>query len=277
MTVSKLLLPPRGLASCLSAGIYRDTRGTDLDTEDRLNFFPASPLVTLTIVMSGQLHARANVCGPEELKTVPPLPALSVMPPQTTPLSSWSPGPVAALTLGFFPDAWSALGGSLAAPSIPQVLQHELDVLETSRTVGDLWEHLCALLLPLWRDARHRTATPHWPGSDSIADWGRQVITAAALSGPGRSLRAAERRLRRWTGHSRQTVSFFAKIENLHALSVALPDAPMAEIAAEANYSDQSHMGREVRRATGFSPARLNALIATRESFWCYRLLGERF
>ena len=48
-------------------------------------------------------------------------------------------------------------------------------------------------------------------------------------------------------------------------------------LAGDAGYSDQSHMGRAVRRATGFSPARLNRMIESEESFWCYRLLGQRF
>jgi AraC-like DNA-binding protein len=53
--------------------------------------------------------------------------------------------------------------------------------------------------------------------------------------------------------------------------------ASAAGLTTEAAFSDQSHMGRAVRRATGFSPAHLNRVIATEEAFWCYRLLGERF
>ena len=103
------------------------------------------------------------------------------------------------------------------------------------------------------------------------------IATAASLSGPGRSLRAAERRLRRWTGQSRQTVNLFSRIEEVHALAARDPDAAGAEIAAKAGFSDQSHMGRAVKRVTGFPPGHLNRRIAQDEAFWCYRLLGERF
>ena len=58
---------------------------------------------------------------------------------------------------------------------------------------------------------------------------------------------------------------------------VQMPDANPAQIALDAHFSDQSHMGRAVKRATGFSPAHLNTLTETNEAFWCYRLLGERF
>ena len=72
-------------------------------------------------------------------------------------------------------------------------------------------------------------------------------------------------------------LGFYAAFENLHRLSVERPDEPLAMLAGDAGYSDQSHMGRAVRRATGFSPARLNRMIESEESFWCYRLLGQRF
>jgi len=60
-------------------------------------------------------------------------------------------------------------------------------------------------------------------------------------------------------------------------LILAEPTATPAELAAEAGFADQSHLGRALKRATGFSPVSLNRKIATEEPFWCYRLLGERF
>lgn len=90
-------------------------------------------------------------------------------------------------------------------------------------------------------------------------------------------MRATERRLRRWSGQNQQSLEFYARFEKLHQLSVAEKGASLAEIAHDAGFSDQSHMGRTVRRATGYSPAKLNHLIETEEAFWCYRLLGERF
>jgi AraC-like DNA-binding protein len=83
--------------------------------------------------------------------------------------------------------------------------------------------------------------------------------------------------LKRLSGHSRRTLEFHSSFENLHQVSRRHAVEPLAEIATEAGYSDQSHMGRTVRRATGFLPAYLNRAIETQEAFWCYRLLGERF
>lgn len=44
--------------------------------------------------------------------------------------------------------------------------------------------------------------------------------------------------------------------------AMAETDAPLARIAHDAGYADQSHMTREMARATGRTPARLRALIA---------------
>lgn len=144
--------------------------------------------------------------------------------------------------------------------------------MRDATTPDEAWQALCDVLIPLWQGGE--TAKPK---TLHLADWARGTIARAALSGPGQSLRAAERRLKRWTGQTRQTLSFFADFEGLHRISRAEPDGNLAQIAHEAGYADQSHMGRSVRRATGFSPAKLNHLIATHEAFWCYRLLGERF
>jgi len=86
-----------------------------------------------------------------------------------------------------------------------------------------------------------------------------------------------QRRVRRWTGQDIQTLNFFARMEDLHQHVTADPDTPPVELAVSAGFADQSHMGRALKRATGFSPVQLNQRIAKDEAFWCYRLLGERF
>ena len=60
-------------------------------------------------------------------------------------------------------------------------------------------------------------------------------------------------------------------------LHAADPSTPPVDLAVEAGFADQSHMGRDLKRATGFSPVQLNQRILQNEAFWCYRLLGERF
>lgn len=175
-----------------------------------------------------------------------------------------------AISVGIFPDAWV----KLAECNAPDLL---LRAFENDGDVRASWSHFCLALSAVWRAARKEATSPIWTGGPWLSDWSRTLVTRAALAGLGRSLRALERCVKRWTGQTRGLLAFHAAFDELHRLSTKASGRPLADVAIEAGYSDQSHMGRAVRRATGFSPARLNRLIQTEEAFWSYRLLGERF
>ncbi|MCB0058245.1 MAG: AraC family transcriptional regulator [Caldilineaceae bacterium] len=268
---SFLLQPPRALSGCLFAAVVRDTRGIVLSDGDRLNHFPASPLVSVTCVIEGNIRLVPPGGGIEEVRAATPLPRVSVMPPQATPVTSWSPGPVLAIAIGVYPDGWARLAES---HDIPALLER---AFVDAKHVDAGWARFCTDMTPIWRSVREAGTPPDWTGAPRLADWTRALVARAALAGPGRSLRTLERRIRRWSGQTRQSLAFYAAFDDLHRLSVQKKDVPLAQLALDAGYSDQSHMGRAVRRATGFSAARLNRLIETEEAFWCYRLLGERF
>jgi AraC-like DNA-binding protein len=267
---ARLLLPRPALAGCLFAGLWRDTRGAALDDAQRLSHFPASPLIGVTWVLAGEIRLLAPG-GFARRHSVPPLPRVSVAGPQNHPTTSWTPGPVLALSLGVYPDAWARLTGGLPLPAADQPPVAAPDLL--ARLTDDAaldWDRLQDAVSALWHEAE---GAPH----ARLGDWARSLAARAALSGPGTSLRSMERRIRRWTGQTRGALSLFAGVDDLHARVSRATPASLAELAAEAGYADQSHMGRAVRRVTGYSPARLNRLIAEDEAFWPYRLLGERF
>jgi AraC-like DNA-binding protein len=50
------------------------------------------------------------------------------------------------------------------------------------------------------------------------------------------------------------------------------PGFEWAGVAADAGYADQSHLCRETRRLTGFSPEDLRRRMETDEAFWAYRV-----
>lgn len=265
--ISALHLPPPALAGCVMAAIWRDTRGAALSPADRVNHFPASPLVAVTWIAAGALHLIPPGAGWREAATTPVQPRCFVTGPSAAPLSSWAPGPVAALTLAIYPEAWRALGGDAAFRDVPPPLAAAISLCDKG------WPAVAAALCTLWADQRQ----PAPAVATRLSDWVRATTTRAALSGPGQSLRSMERRIKRASGQTRRTLDFFCSVEAAHARSLQDDGASLAEVALDAGFSDQSHMGRAVRRVTGFSPARLNRAIATEESFWCYRLLGERF
>ncbi len=273
MTTSELFLSPQHLSGCLFAAVHRDTRGADLPPADRLNHFPASVLAAVSLISEGELIVLPQGRDWPDAANLPALPRLTATGPTDVPTTSWALGGVKATTFAFYPDAWRQLGGSEDYSGIPDCIVNAIDCYEAAENSHKGWIAFCDHLAPTW--AKSRAAS--WPGATGISDWTRSLTARAALSTRGRSLRAFERRLKRLSGHSRRTLAFHAAFENLHQISRSHAGEPLAEIAAEAGYADQSHMGRAVRRATGFSPAYLNRAIESEEAFWCYRLLGERF
>jgi AraC-like DNA-binding protein len=274
-SVSRFILPPKELASCIVGCIFRDTRAANLSDEDRLNYFPASPFFSASLMLSGELHAADTLVSLQHLKCTPVAPSHIYAQPKSAPHVSWSPGPIAGLTVAIFPDAWHCLGGGFDGTPpdcLPRALAHfERNDLEAA------WPRFWDEMTQAWSAAQRADRFARWSGSDRIRHWTYHLMRKAAQTGTGRSLRSIQRRVRRWTGHDMRTLNFFAQIEHLHQLAAKGPDAPPVELAAEAGYSDQSHMGRALKRATGFSPVALNQRIAEDEAFWCYRLLGERF
>lgn len=266
---SALFLPPAPVAACVFGAVFRDTRDAGLSAADRVNHFPASPLVAVTFT----LHGALRLLAPVHLAAPDPVPEVWVCGPTDQPVSSVSDGDVTAITVSFYPDAWRALGGEADFAKVPNSLKEPLAYLATSMDTQRSWDAFCAALAPVWRNARN----DQWHAVRGVADWAHSAMLRAAMSGAGQSLRSFERRLKRSSGHTQRTLAFYAHLENLFQVARENADKPLSEIALTAGYSDQSHMGRALRRATGFSPAQINRAIATEEPFWCYRLLGERF
>ena len=276
---ARLLSPRTSLAGLIMAGIARDTRGLDLPPDQCFNFFPASPLCALTYVFEGALHDVDAIgrVAPE------PLPPLFLSGHHRSPIASWSDGPVLALTVGLWPEAWGALTGM----DIERLVDHvgpldawldararaPFEAAARSRDVDDVFASLQDALEPLWRTARPKgSVAPYW-----LEDWARGLAARAALSDWGRGARRAQRSFKAWAGQSRRDLARHVHVEALFARTRARGALDLAALAAEAGYADQSHMGREVKRVTGQSPAKLAELVGSDEGYWCYRLLGERY
>lgn len=281
---SLLLLPRRQLAGCISAAIVRDTRSVTLSDEDRFNHFPATPMVSLTRVFAGETRLVAPGGGLFEARQAAPFAPISAAGPQTRPLASWNPGPVFAISVGFFPDSWRLLAGVSAAPvedqvslPVPGTLAAALAASQTPHDIRTFWDEFQDRILHALQAAQPADAPTSRAGAPMIRDWARWLTAKALTSAPGASVRTIERRISRWTGQNRQALGFYAQAEALHESLERQGGGDLAGLAQDTGYADQSHMGRAVKRISGFSPARLNALIASHESFWCYRLLGERF
>jgi hypothetical protein len=212
-----------------------------------------------------------------------PLPDILFSGPQTKPVTSWNPGPVRAMALAFYPDAWEPLTGRciedlidviapLAAADGGALARASAAALEAD-DCEESFQRFQDFLEPLWRGARSSSRPANW-----ARDWAKSVSARAALSIAGRGARQAQRRVKSWTGQSQRRISLHAKAEGAfeHFMKARRAGAvDQAGLALDAGFSDQSHMGRLVRRITGESPARIERLIDTDERYWFYRLVGE--
>lgn len=273
-----LHLPQTLLASCIFSGVERNTLGRTLSDQDRFNHYPASPLPQISWIFQGQLHMVIE--NHERVPSLgPALPKIVVAGPQTKPCASWSPGPVHALSVAFYPEALAKLIQlpirdicnriepleALAPPAffdLANALFHQKS--------NSVFHALETLLLPLWQQQRQHHATP------LLGEWIRSLLTRASFSDTGVGLRQWQRRIKQLTGQSQQDLDCFTKVEEVMLQIVDAPSQntpPLADIAAASGFSDQSHMGRLVRRVTGASPARFLHLQQHEESFWFYRLL----
>lgn len=272
--------PSPALGACLMAGIKRDTRDCVLTDAERFNCYPATPLAVISWIFEGTLH-MVEERGPSARPTLgPALPRLVFSGPQRYPSVSWSRGPVHALSVGFYPEAMSRLIGRpidpyfdqnlpLEAVAPPALLQACQAVLDTG---GDEpFAMLETRFQPLWRGSGQASLAPY------LSDWVRSVATSAAHSTVGRGLRQLQRRVRDWTGQSYRDLQLFIRVEEAFIRRIETGDssAPdLAAIAADVGFADQSHMGREIRRVTGLSPARFGERLANDEAFWYYRLMA---
>ena len=220
---SALFLPPKTLSSCIAAVIVRDTRGAGLPARDRFNVFPATPLVSVTQVFKGELRLTDTAFSVTDAANAQALPSAFVVTPQNKPTVSWSTGDVFAVTVGFFPDAWLKLGANLNENSMPTKIKKALQVFESNKKQKECWVSFCDILHLVWQENRRSNGLADWPGSDRLSDWAMFLMNRLATTKPGQSARTMERRLRRWTGRSRQQLDHIVAVEDLHRRSVKTP------------------------------------------------------
>lgn len=279
-TTAFMHIPSPTLGACVLAGVERDTRGCMLDDAERFNYYPATPMAVISWIFEGTLHMVEERGSSPRPTLGPALPRLVFSGPQRRPSASWSPGAVHALSVGFFPEAIARLIGRPIEPYLDQHLPLETvappALLQACKTVlgaagQGSFAALEAQFQPLWREPRQASPAPY------LGDWVRSLATRAMHSTAGRSLRQWQRRIRDWTGQSYRDLQLFIRIEEAFILRTEPYDGGtpnLAAIAADTGFADQSHMGREIRRVTGMSPARFGESLANDEAFWYYRLIA---
>lgn len=275
---TRLWLPPLALAGCVRAVMLRDTRGRALDALQRENYFPATPLVSLI----WWLHGRGEWLATPGFSTPPAEPVQAPVMlggPFTVPTHTRNPGEMQAFKLLMLPDAFTALTGVPldglvnrtfdATTLLPPAWQAWAAQMSAAPSDAARLALLQDFLVPRWQALGDQR-----PGH-RYAAWTEALAVRAATSAAGRSLRQLERRIKAWAGVPMRELRAVSRAESaFYAVAAAEGGEGVnwAEIAAGNDYADQSHLCRETRRLTGFSPEDLRRRIATEEAFWAYRL-----
>lgn len=274
-----LWLPRLSLSRCIRATVVRSTLGQGMrwPAEWHDNHFPATPYCSLGWFLRG--HAdRLPPDGPPER-----LPQVYFTGPFTRPTRSRNSAEGHGMIVMLMPDAVQALTGLSPAGFINQVVPVEA-VLDTE------WQAMTQAVMAAPTDAARLGVLedfldPRWqarrpdgsgPNGRHLQDWAEGLALRAATSGIGHSLRAAERRIKGWAGLPMRELRGMGRAEQAFLRSASSPEGAVdwAGLADDAGYADQSHLCRETRRITGFSPAELRRRIEQDESFWIYRIWG---
>ena len=98
-------LPPVALASCIRAVMSRDTRGVEMASEERCNYFPASPTCAINWYFEGNFELLDSDRQVQADSRNGPLGRMTFSGPFVRPVIVRNPGPMHAMVLLIMPDA----------------------------------------------------------------------------------------------------------------------------------------------------------------------------
>lgn len=100
---------------------------------------------------------------------------------------------------------------------------------------------------------------PHWQPDPLVASAVGRLRRSEPLDDLGLSPRQLRRRFTTAMGYGPAFYRRIVRLDRFSALADRWPDRSTAELAAEAGYFDEAHLGRDARALTGAPPARLRA------------------
>ncbi len=277
-----LRLPPAALQGALVALIARDTSASALSSAQRLNHFPASPLVTISWfhgVDAGLIERDGD-----GITWRPFGGQVVISGSQSHPSVSWSPSTGRGYMACFSADAARALFDlDLAAiqdrfTPVDQVLGKQWKPLWAELLATDDADLIAVLqrhLARRWQTAQGRTSA-----QASLRNIGRNWVERLAWQAQQwrrvHGERHVERRVKAFSGRSVREWQQLVKTEGLFfaARDRYETGQPVdwAALALEEGFADQAHMSRTAKRITGFAPSEFARRFIEDESFWMYRL-----
>lgn len=277
---ARLYLPSPAMAGSIHMAVERDTRGLQLSDEQRYSFFPASPFPLIAWVLEGELRIVEGSLDSQELRLSASLPRLGLIGAFRKPAASWTPGAVHAIWVSFYPEALSRLWGIRVEDYIDTIVPLKELVPDMARDtlarigISDepLFQQIESALQPMWQGSQAMDIS-----APDLRGWIASLSLRTTFHNAGVRGRQMQRRIKAYAGQSQRELQIFARVEEAFARSrIGYGETrSLTAVASDAGYSDQSHMGREIKRITGLSPKRFGERMRTDEAFWIYRLLND--
>lgn len=277
---ARLYLPSPVMAGCIHMAVERDTRGLQLSDEQRYSFYPASPLPLIAWILEGELRIVDGSPDAQELRLSASSPRLGLIGPFRKPAASWAPSAVHAIWVSFYPEALSRLWGIRAEDYMDTIVPLEGLVPDAARDalagvgIGDepLFQQIESVLQPMWQGSQAADTS-----AADLRGWIASLPARTAFPNADTGLRQKQRRIKVHAGQSQRDLQIFARVEEAFSRSrIGYGEIrSLTTVAADAGYSDQSHMGREIKRITGLPPKRFGERMRTDEAFWIYRLIND--
>jgi AraC-like DNA-binding protein len=276
----RMHLASPSLRHSVRAYFSRDTTIGENGPQCHLTHIPATPYW----VMMWQLHGQLSVPKPGQAAPSQPQPwRATVMGPRNGPSTAYSDGPYRFFAVVLLPGVMQELAGLEG----PTWLNAQADL---SEVLGVCTQALNDAILSSKDDAERIIHVEHFLQSQLRAGW-RQTFCAPArlshwlhhlgsllwMSRACQSTRHLERRVRHLTGMTFGALKRMTRVEAtlLHTWTdLSLEQfISWSAISQDHHYADQSHMCREIKEVTGFTPEvlRRQCFEADDEAFWIYR------
>jgi len=283
-------LPPLHLCECIFMVMGAVESKSVQAKAGHWSHFPVSITCTISWIFQGEVEVVKGDWFTQPDAQRQRMSRLIVSGPQTQPCTTWDTKGTRGLMVMFYPDAWQEITGvtveSLknqvrdASTVLPPWLLERCERLFSMTTDEARLNDLYASVAEVWmrRSSNGFSLSAHAVAAKRLGHWTQALALRALTSGAGRSLRQSERRIKQWTGWSMRKLNGLVRGEaTLFAVLQAMSEDKLdwAQIALDLGFSDQSHLVRETKRLTGFSPEALRHGLLYEESFWAYRAWSQ--
>lgn len=257
------------------AYVWRDTRDCNLDENERVNRFPASPFCALHCLLDGEVdliaHGDQTMC-----ERMPPHMVAGC---HTRPSASRNVGDLRVFSVALFPEAFHALFQIDVATLQDRCVDAHGVLPAQGRALFKAWAaasdaEACQAIFEDFLAAHASALPPSLWGR--LRHMGSRVSLAIASRLLGMSPRQVQRTARRELGLSLREMASLHRGERAFWQFKQQRDQGQhvvwADHAAAAGYADQSHFARECKAQTGRTPTQFAHAMQHDEADWLYRL-----